>query len=161
MAILQHTPCSEDIGAEQPSQYARSADPPSDGDTALQIHLVRVSDAFPGDDAAATDTLESCKSIASSLAFLEAESQQDIGRFRFLRDAQRTSQGTATQRGLARLCADSESSPGCLIGRLSRRFIASQRLGLPWADVGFRTAARGRPEVVRSSVLPDKCSTRV
>ncbi|TKA57942.1 hypothetical protein B0A53_00344 [Rhodotorula sp. CCFEE 5036] len=112
MAIIQHTPCSEDVGAKQPNQRVCTADPPSDGDAALQIHLVRVSEAFPAAESTQDDADGSRKSIASFLPFLEAESQQDIGRFRFLRDAQ-----------------------------------PSQRLGLPWADVTFRTAARGRPEV--------------
>ena len=159
MATLQHTPCSEDVGAKHPNQRVRTADPPSDGDSALQIHLVRVSEALPVVESTEHDTDASRKSIASFLPFLEAESQQDIGRFRFLRDAQRTFPLAPVQRDLGDTHTDASLS-GCLIGRFSRRFIASHRLGLPWADVSFRTAARGRPEVVRSFVLPEKCSSR-
>lgn len=106
MATFQNALCSEDVGAKQASQRVRTVDSLSDGDSALQIHFVRVSEAFPGDDTEVYDTDGSRKSITSFLPFLEAESQQDIRQFRFLRDAQRTSQRTATQREHDNSCAD-------------------------------------------------------
>ncbi|GAA5869768.1 hypothetical protein JCM3774_003843 [Rhodotorula dairenensis] len=93
--------------------------------SALQVHILRVSQAFPDDEHSADEGKGPAGPLAPLLPLLETESQQDVGRFRFLRDAKR-----------------------CLLGRLARRFVASERLGLPWPDIAFRKAARGRPELI-------------
>lgn len=87
---------SEDAAASRPSSACAAELSPSPG-CAVQVHLVRVSQAFPPTPSPTKDGDGPDESLEPLLSLLEATSQYDIGRFRFLRDAQRAFLGSLSR----------------------------------------------------------------
>ncbi|GAA5996538.1 holo-[acyl-carrier-protein] synthase [Rhodotorula paludigena] len=94
----------------------------------LQVHLVRVTEAFPAgppDDSRAPHT-----SLDELLELVDPQKRSDVAGFRFLRDAQR-----------------------CLLGRLLARHVATVRLDTEWSRLTFARTERGRPYLTEPSLL--------
>ncbi|GAA5821404.1 hypothetical protein JCM3770_003507 [Rhodotorula araucariae] len=85
----------------------------------LQVHLLRISQAFPS---TASDTALQDESLDPLLDLVDEVSRGDVRKYRFLRDARR-----------------------CLCGRLLGRYTAATRLNRPWSSLTFAKSERGRP----------------